>query len=264
MDREQEYVDRTYRSLHRAGDLHYFNIRFKQSDLAIGVDQASYSDSLLLLCQDALLRLWRQLEDYIRLQPEFLSALVPIKLLPEAPESARKMAAAAFKAEVGPMAAVAGTFAQAMGEILSSRCREYVIENGGDIYMHTLRPRNVAVFAGPSPFSCKIGLKIYPQEGPLSICTSSGTVGPSLSFGQADAVVIKAGDAALADAVATGAANRVQNENDLLKAIDYVKNISGVAGILAVKNDKMAAWGAIELGPLSGEEKNLPRLMADK
>lgn len=251
MDRKQNYVDRSYRSLHQAGDLRYFNIQFKQSDLAIGVDLASYSDSLLPLCQEALLRMWRELEDYIRLQPDFMSSLLPIKLLPGAPESARRMAAAAFIAKVGPMAAVAGTFAQAVGDILKNRCREYVIENGGDIWIRTLHPRSVAVFAGPSPFSCKIGIKIYPEEGPLSICTSSGTVGPSLSFGRADAVVIKAGDAALADAVATGAANRIQNENDLIKAIDYVKNISEVAGILAVKNDRIAAWGAIELEPLT-------------
>lgn len=249
-------MNRTYRSLHQAGDLHYFNIRVKQSDLAIGVDLPSYSDSLLPLCQKQLTRMRGELEDYIKLHPEFMSSLVPIKLRPGAPQLAQKMAEAAFMAEVGPMAAVAGVFAQFMGEVLNDRCQEYVIENGGDIYLRTLSPRSVAVFAGPSPFSYKIGIKINPDEGPLSICTSSGTVGPSLSFGQADAVVIKASDAALADAVATGAANRVKNENDLIKAIDYVKDISEVAGILAIKNDKMAAWGAIELEPLTGRLKN--------
>lgn len=256
MDKEQDYVNRTYRSLHRAADMHYFNIRVKQSDLAIGVDLPSYSDSLLPLCQKELIRMRGELEDYIKVHPEFMTSLIPVKLLPGAPGLAQKMALAAVKAGVGPMAAVAGVLAQAMGEVLMTRCQEYVIENGGDIYISTLRPRSVAVFAGPSPFSYKIGIKIHPAEGPLSVCTSSGTVGPSLSFGKADAVVIKASDAALADAVATGAANRVKSENDLIKAIDYVKNISEVAGILAIKNDKLAAWGAIELEPLTGRSEN--------
>jgi ApbE superfamily uncharacterized protein (UPF0280 family) len=256
MDKEKDYVNRTYRSLQQAGDLHYFNIRVKQSDLAIGVDAKSYSDSLLPLCRKELIRIRGGLEDYIKLQPEFLSSLVPIRLLPGAPEIAVRMEKAAYIAGVGPMAAVAGAISQAMGEVLKNRCQEYMIENGGDIYLQTLRPRNVAVFAGTSPFSYKVGLKIYPEEGPLSICTSSGTVGPSLSFGQADAVVIKASDGALADAVATGAANRVQDESDLIKAIDYVKNIRQATGILAIKNDKMAAWGAIELEALTGRQEN--------
>lgn len=257
MDKEKDYVNRsTYRTLQRAGDLHYFNIQVKQSDLAIGVDATSYSDSLLPLCRKELIRIRAEIEDYIKVQPEFLSSLAPIRLLPGAPEIAVRMAQAAYVAEVGPMAAVAGAISQAMGEVLKNRCQEYMIENGGDIYLHTLRPRNVAVFAGASPFSYKVGLKIYPEEGPLSICTSSGTVGPSLSFGQADAVVIKASDGALADAVATGAANQVQNESDLIRAINYVKNISKATGILAIKNDKMAAWGAIQLEPLAGRPNN--------
>jgi len=165
---------------------------------------------------------------------------------------ARQMAKAAAVAGVGPMAAVAGTLSQALGEKLSTCCRECIIENGGDIYLYSQRERRVAVFAGPSPFSNKIAIRILPEETPLGICTSSGTVGPSLSFGQADAVVIKARDVALADAVATAAANLVKNEDDLIKAIEFAQNIKEVAGILAIKNDKLAAWGEIEIISLTG------------
>ncbi|MFA7148193.1 MAG: UPF0280 family protein [Syntrophomonadaceae bacterium] len=241
------YVNRTYRSLHQAGDMHYFNLRIRQSDLAIGVDRESYSDSLIPLCRKELIRLRAELEDYINLQPEFLTSLVPLKLLPGAPELARQMAQAAALAGVGPMAAVAGTFSQALGEKLNTCCQECVVENGGDIYLHSQRERSVAVFAGPSTFSYKIAIRIRPEETPLGICTSSGTVGPSLSFGKADAVVIKARDVSLADAVATAAANLVKTEDDLIKALELAKNINGVAGILAIKNDKLAAWGEIEI-----------------
>ena len=250
---KDNYVNRTYRSLHQAGDMHYFNLRIKQSDLAIGVDRESYSDSLVALCRQELIGLRGQLEDYINLQPEFLTSLVPLKLLPGAPELAGQMAKAAAVAGVGPMAAVAGTISHALGEKLSTGCRECIIENGGDIYLHSHRERRVAVFAGPSPFSNKIAIRVCPEETPLGICTSSGTVGPSLSFGKADAVVIKAQDVALADAVATAAANLVKIEDDLIKAIEFAQNIKEVAGILAIKNDKLAAWGEIEIISLTRE-----------
>ncbi len=249
---KENYVNRTYRTLHQAGDMHYFNLRIKQSDLAIGVDQESYSDSLVALCRKELISLRGQLEDYINLQPEFLTSLVPLKLLPEAPEMIRQMAKAAALAGVGPMAAVAGAISQALGQKLKIYCRECIIENGGDIYLHSQRERSVAVFAGPSPFSNKIAIRISPEETPLGICTSSGTVGPSLSFGKADAVVIKARDVSVADGVATAAANLVKSEDDLIKAIEFVQNIKQVAGILAIKNDKLAAWGEIEIISLTG------------
>ena len=249
---KENYVNRTYRFLHQANDMHYFNVRIRESDLAIGVDRESYSDSLVALCRKELTGLRGQLEDYINLQPEFLTSLVPLQLLPEAPEMIRQMAKAAALAEVGPMAAVAGTLSQALGRKLSTCCRECIIENGGDIYLHSRRERRVAVFAGPSPFSNKIAIRIGVKETPLGICTSSGTVGPSLSFGQADAVVIKARDVAVADAVATAAANLVKSEEDLIKAVEFVQNINQVAGILAIKNDKLAAWGEIEIISLTG------------
>ena len=249
---KEKYVNRTYRSLHQAGDMHYFNLRVKQSDLAIGVDRESYSDSLVALCRKKLIALRAELEDYINLHPEFLTSLVPLKLLPGAPELAKQMAKAAALAGVGPMAAVAGSLSQAVGKKLSSCCRECVVENGGDIYLHSHRERRVAVFAGPSTFSYKIAIRISPEETPVGICTSSGTVGPSLSFGRADAVVIKARDVAVADAIATAAANLVKSKDDLIKAIEFVQNIRQVAGILVIKNDKLAAWGEIEIISLKG------------
>jgi ApbE superfamily uncharacterized protein (UPF0280 family) len=148
------------------------------------------------------------------------------------------------------MAAVAGAFAQAVGEYLKPYVRDIIVENGGDIYLHSNYDRLISVFAGKSRFSHKIALRIEAGESPLGICTSSGTVGPSISLGKADAVVIKGINAALADAVATGAANLVQNEGDVTKPIDYVRNIEGITGILAIKNDKLAAWGKIEIVPL--------------
>ena len=252
MDKDNglQNVSRSYRSLHKAKDLHYFNISLKETDLAIGVDMESYNDGLLSLCKQEVRRLRGDLETYISLHPDFRTSFEPLTLLPGAPPLAVIMARAAMQAAVGPMAAVAGALAEAIGQKLKRQVNEVVVENGGDLYIDSSRERLVSVFAGRSKFSHKIAIKVLPAESPLGICTSSGTVGPSISLGKADAVVIKGRNAALADAVATGAANRIQTEKDLLRAVEYVKTIKGITGILAIKDDRMAAWGNIEIVPI--------------
>lgn len=252
----QQYVKREYRALHGARDLKYFQVRIKETDLAIGVDQASYTDRLISLCQQEVLHLRADLEQYISQQPEFRTSFVPLTLLPGAPPLATTMARAAFLAGVGPMAAVAGAFAQAVGEKLSTQVQEIIVENGGDIFLNSQNDRLVAVFAGKSKFSDKIGIRLKAEDSPMGICTSSGTVGPSISLGKADAVVIIGSNAALADAAATGAANLVQKPEDLMKAVEFANNIMGITGVLAIKDDKMAAWGKIEIVALQQGRKN--------
>lgn len=250
----RSYVERDYRARHEGQQLHYFQVQIKQSDLAIGVDIQSYSDSLVTLCRNRLIKLRSELEDYIKLQPLFQTALLPITLRADAPQIAKMMSRAAHQARVGPMAAVAGAIAEMMGEQLAEVCQHVVVENGGDIYLKSGAERIVAVFAGESCFSYRIGIKIPGSEQGQGICTSSGTVGHSLSLGRADAVVIRADWASLADAVATGAGNMVSCQADLVKAVDFAREIPGVKGILAIKGEQLAAWGEMEIVPLQKAE----------
>lgn len=246
-----DYEHRNYRSLHTAADLQYFHVGIKESDLAIGVDKESYIDSLVPFCREELIKIRETIEKYICRQPEFKTALVPLDLLPGAEEIIKQMGRAARETGVGPMAAVAGAVSEWVGCKLAASCREIIVENGGDLYVQSSRPRTIAVFAGQSRFSYKVGIQIEGEETPLGVCTSSGTVGPSLSFGRADAVVIKGKTGALADAAATAAANRIQTVDDLLKAVEFVQKIPGITGILAIKDDKMAAWGKMEIVPIT-------------
>lgn len=195
----------------------------------------------------------RQLRGYISRFPAFLSTLKPWPSDADAPELVQRMITAAAKAGVGPMAAVAGAIAEMLGNALTAAgVDEFFIENGGDLFFTREKPRLIAVYAGTSPFSWRLGLKI-PTGKPLSVCTSSGTVGPSYSKGRADAAVVLSPDGALADAVATAAANRIQNTSDLKKTAGYVGTISGVSGVLLVCGKALAAWGDIELTELSPE-----------
>jgi ApbE superfamily uncharacterized protein (UPF0280 family) len=82
---------------------------------------------------------------------------------------------------------------------------------------------------------------------PLALCTSSGTVGPSLSYGKADAVTVRARSAALADAAATALGNRVSRASDIQGAIRQAQSIEGLGGIIIIKDDQVGAWGEMEL-----------------
>lgn len=244
------FGQRSYRLLQQAHDLKYFNVKVQETDLAIGIETGAYSDRLASLCYNEILKLRRQLEEYILRHPQFKSSLVPVEMKAGRPPIAVEMAQSAALAGVGPMAAVAGALACFLGQILCRYSAEVIIENGGDIFMDTRHDRVIAVYAGNSPFTFKTGIKVRAGDTPLGICTSSGTVGHSLSFGNADAVVIKGKSASLADAAATGAGNLIKNKYELEKAIEYIKNLDQDLGIVAIKEDRMAAWGNIELIPL--------------
>ena len=244
-----DYIERSYRTLHHQGDLIHFEVMIKETDLDIGVRRERFSPELVSWVENFIKEQRAHLEAYIMRDPDFKTTLVPHELLLDAPAIAVEMAGASHLAGVGPMAAVAGTFAQVVGKALAKRSRDVIIENGGDIFIKTARPRKIGIFAGNSPFSHKIALEIQPNQTPLGICTSSGTVGHSLSFGKSDAVIILAPSAPLADAVATAAGNLVQNEEDVQKAVDFAASIPGVTGAIAIKGEKLAAWGQIKIVP---------------
>ncbi|WP_066634545.1 UPF0280 family protein [Desulfolucanica intricata] len=241
------YKERTYRKNFRQSDLVHFQVVIKETDLDIGVYRKRYSPELVKLAEKITLKYRTQLEEYIKIHPEFLTSLQPLQVKSGAPAIARQMADAAKKAGVGPMAAVAGAVAEAVGMELLRHTREIIIENGGDIYLKSNRKRRIGIYAGQSPFTEKIAIEIPPELTPLGICTSSGTVGHSLSFGRADAAIIISANTSLADAVATATANRVQNPEDVQTALEFAINISGITGAVVIKHDKLAAWGNVKI-----------------
>ena len=245
-----EYVNRAYRLLHRQDDLVFFQLLVKETDLDIGIPRARLNRSLFDGARQAVMAVRSQLEQYILNDEKFMRALKPHPAQPGAPAIVLSMAKAGRAAGTGPMAAVAGAIAQHVGEYLARRTREVIVENGGDIFIRTERERRIGIFAGPSPFTNRLALEIEPHRTPLGICTSSGTVGHSLSLGCADAMVVLAPSAALADAVATAAGNLVHNESDLQQAVDFAMEVKAITGALAIKNDKLAAAGHIKLAPM--------------
>jgi hypothetical protein len=189
------------------------------------------------------------LTEHIKVQPRFLDSLQPVPRVRGVHPMLKAMYQASEAAGTGPMAAVAGAIAQWVGHELGRWSREVIVENGGDLYLLLQQPGTTTLYAGESKFSGTIGLALDPVKTPLAVCTSSGTVGHSYSQGKADAAVIVSKQACLADAVATGAANRVITAEDLEPALDYALKIPGVLGAVLVLGDHLAAKGEVELVP---------------
>ncbi len=193
-----------------------------------------------------------ELKSYIRVHPEFLTSLDPIivEAEDEAPLIVNMMVRASKKAEVGPMAAVAGTIAQlSMGFMVKNGSKYVIVDNGGDVALKTIEDVIMGLYAGESSLSGEIGFKIKHEKTPMGICTSSGTVGHSISFGRADSVTIFADEASIADALATSIANSAVGDSDddavhncLGRADDFKKHMNG---ILVVVGESAGTMGKI-------------------
>jgi ApbE superfamily uncharacterized protein (UPF0280 family) len=236
---------RTYRTRMVRSGLVGFRVAVKETDLMILAQQDLSREVRSLVIQER-----QQLEGYAQNHPEFLTMLTPFPPDPYAPPLVRDMINAGTVAGVGPMAAVAGAIAARIGEALRAFTDEVIIENGGDIFMRLKHPATVSLSAGRSPLSHKVGLKIYPDRETWGVCTSSGTVGHSLSFGRADAACVVAAEAALADACATELGNRVSDASAVNKALEWLEGIPGIIGGVVIVGEHLGAWGHIELVPL--------------
>lgn len=234
----------SYRNICGRDDLSSYKITVKETNLFVMTDQVLEKEII-----EIILKHRGHLENYISANPGFVTTLVPWPPDPFAPPVVRAMIEAGIIAGVGPMAAVAGTVSQFVGEDLSAFSSDVFIENGGDIYVRTTKPVTIGLFAGKSPLTGKIGLKFQP-DSPFGVCTSSGTVGHSLSFGKADAICIFSYSCSLADAAATAVGNIVKKPADIQPALDMAKSIHGVKGALVVLGKQMGVWGDMEIVPL--------------
>jgi len=240
------YQPRTYRHWITGKDLVAFNVTVKETDLYIRANKNLRSKALKLV-----LKYRNLIERYIERHPAFLSSLAPLSVTEDAPLIVTAMLEATSKVGVGPMASVAGAIAEFVGTDLVAFSPEVIIENGGDIYLKSLSQRVVGIYAGKSPLTGKVGLEIKGEETPLGVCTSSGTVGHSLSFGKADAVVVLSPSATLADAAATAIGNIIKQPDDIPRGIEFAQGVAGLKGLVIIKDDRMGIWGEVKICPIS-------------
>lgn len=243
MAKSKAYQKRFYREWSNRNDLIAQEVIVKETDLFIFAEK-----NVKEIAEKIVMKYRGEIEDYIKKRPIFQTSLEPIPQDLSAPIIIKEMIRTTTLAAVGPMASVAGAIAEFVGRELLAYSKQVIIENGGDIFIKSDTERTVAIYAGDSPLSNKLFIKIKPEDTPLGVCTSSGTVGHSLSFGKADACVIISTSASLADAAATATCNRIKEKKDIKPALEFVMSIKGIKGAVAVLGKDFGSVGEIELG----------------
>ncbi len=220
-----------------------------ETDLWIAVTADLFTPAVRTFSMDRILFYRDLLERHIREYPDFLDSLVPLPAPDNLHPLINEMYEASRSAGTGPMSSVAGAVAEHICRDLIEEFRfsEVVVENGGDIFIKLESPATISVFAGSSPLSDKIGLSIKPEQTPLSVCCSSGTIGHSRSFGTADACVIACRSGALADAYATAFCNRVTSIGMIDETTEKVLKIPEILSVVIIKDDKAGIGGCIEI-----------------
>lgn len=186
------------------------------------------------------------LETYILSDPYFQITLEPYACPKNAPEVVRRMIKAGNTMGIGPMSAVAGTIsALAVEAMVKAGAKYAIVDNGGDIALINDRPVVVGIYAGQSPIK-NLGLIFEPRDSITGICTSAGTVGPSISFGMADAAAVFSDDISLADAAATAMGNEVGIGRESVEAsFKAVKDVPGIKGALVIQGEYIGMWGKV-------------------
>jgi uncharacterized protein len=242
----EPYQERFYRSRIASPNWISFTVQVKESDLWIRAKQDLTSQAY-----ERVYHYRHQLETYMRFNPSFRESLQPLSADPLAPAIVQAMLKAGQIAGVGPMASVAGAVSQFVGQDLLAHSRDVIIENGGDLFILCREEVTVGIYAGESPLNGRVGLQLPGSPDPRGLCTSSGTVGPSLSFGKADAATILSASAVLSDAVASAVGNRVQTAKDIQPVLNWVQAVPGIQGVLIIVGDQIGVWGDMTLVAIS-------------
>ncbi len=249
------FEPRTYRRRMDAEGMSGFRVIVGETDLYVQVSSRdaesveNFVDECRAEASEAAREARKLIQNEIAFRGDFASSLVPLAARDGAPAIVSGMYGAGRRASVGPMAAVAGAVAEFVGRALLALTDEVIVENGGDIYLVTCRPRVVSVYAGRSALSHRLGVEIQAGSA-LGICTSSGTVGHSHSEGQADAAMVIADDTAFADAAATALGNRVRNAEDIEAGIAWARSLDGVRQTLIISDGALGVWGEFTVRPV--------------
>ena len=239
------YEKRRYRDWARDNDLVGFQAIVKETDLFIKAER-----DLSVEATNSIRTFRRQIEEYVRIDPKFQTSLKLYVVNGKSPSIVRKMSKASAFVGVGPFASVAGAISEYVGKDLLKYTKDIIIENGGDIFIKSSKDRTIGIYSGSSSFNRRIALDIKASDTPIGICTSSGTIGHSLSFGKADAVVVLSKSTLLADAAATSIGNIVKRKADISKGIKFAQNIKGIIGLVIIKDDKLGVWGKIKMSSI--------------
>lgn len=225
----------------------FFRSSVRESDLYIGVPHDRFREEMIRSASDELLRLRKLILDHAAVDATFIRSLEPVFSDRPVPPEIRTMLECSGRTGTGPMSSVAGLFAERVGRrlIRDYNLQEIVVENGGDLFVRNRLELTSLIHAGSSVLSGKVALILTP--GTWGACTSSGTVGHSLSFGCADAVTVIAESAPLADAWATALANRVTGAGEIGPVLDLAGQTPEILGCAVIAEEQIGIRGQFEV-----------------
>lgn len=157
-----EYKNRTYREYLQKERWHSFTVAYKETDLWIGIDPNSFQESIPEFTESRIRTLRESMDNYLKYDPDYATVLVSYEAKVNAPTIFQKMSKVTRQSGIGPMSAVAGAVASQIAKEIKEKYKvqEIIVENGGDIYADIQKDMDIAVFAGTSPLSEKVGLTI--------------------------------------------------------------------------------------------------------
>ncbi|HAJ95978.1 MAG TPA: UPF0280 family protein [Actinobacteria bacterium] len=241
------HVDRSiYRKNISLKDKYCYRLKYKYTDLFITSDR-----DILKELEAPVLSFYKEIGKVSLDEPVFEKSLVPVRARSHYPVLIKKMCRAARMFGIGPMAAVAGAVCDRIAESIAHTCRFLMIENGGDVYIKSDMPVEIGLYSGNKYFSDRLNIKIDAEQTPCGICSSSGSMGHSLSLGRSDLVTVMSDSAILADAAATAIANSIKEQTDIKKAISRYKKNKEIKGLVIIKGDRIGIWGVIQIGTMA-------------
>jgi len=238
--------ERFYRSFIEGRDFFKFEVRIEETDLLI-IAKRNLKEEIY----NEVKKQREILKEYIKKNPEFYYSFTPVVARSE-DEIVKLMSESSFLTKTGPMASVAGAIAEIIGKKFLNFSDEIIIENGGDIFAKVERDFIVGIYAGNSPFSMKIGIKLKKRDIPYGIATSSGTIGHSFSFGDADSVCVISPSATFSDGSATYFGNLIKGKINKEMIIKELNDFPFIEGIVIIREKEIFLWGNIEIVSLTG------------
>jgi len=240
------YIDRSiYRKNISVKGKYCYRLKYKYTDLFITSNR-----DILKELKSPVLSFYNEIEKVILDEPVFERSLVPVEIKSYYSPLIKKMCRAARMFGVGPMAAIAGAVCDRLAESIAQSCKFLMIENGGDIFIKSTMRVKVGLYSSNSYFSDKLNIEFNAEQTPCGICSSSGSMGHSLSLGRSDLVTIMSDSTILADAAATAVANSIKDQTDIEKAISQYKKNKEIKGMVIIKGDRIGIWGAMQLGSM--------------
>ena len=188
--------------------MHYEEINIDETHIRLKTDLVKHD------LKNYIHSIRSDLKNYIIINRDFLLSIEPLELDAESlPLIIRTMHESSLIADVGPMACVAGTISElSLNYLMQNNSKNSIIENGGDIALINDKTTICGIYSNNKVLGNEIAFQIKPQKDSLGICTSSGKIGHSISFGSSDSVTVIGKSAAIADGLATRIANDVVGE----------------------------------------------------